>query len=208
VVTRAAPSAAADATLSGLRLSAGTLTPAFAANVTGYTATVGHGVESVTVTPATTDTNATVAYLDENDAVLADADAGTPGQQVALSVGANTIKVRVTATDGLTTRTYTVMVTRAPSTDATLSALGVSAGTLSPAFAASVTGYAATVGNAVESVTVTATRNHDDAMVAYLDENDAVLADADAGTPGQQVALSVGGGRWRCRWGPTPSRCG
>ena len=189
VVTRA-PST--DATLSALSVSAGTLSPAFAASVTGYTATVGNGVESVTVTATRNHDDAAVTYLDENDSVLADADAGTPGQQVALSVGANTIKVRVTAQDQSTTQTYTVVLTRPPSTDATLSALGVSAGTLSPAFTASVTGYTATVGNAVETVTVTATRNHDDAAVAYLDENDSVLADADAGTPGQQVALSVG----------------
>ena len=43
------------------------------------------------------------------------ADAGTAaGQQVVLAVGANVIKVKVTAEDGTTTRTYTVTATRAP----------------------------------------------------------------------------------------------
>ena len=193
VVTRAAPSAAADATLSGLSLSAGTLSPAFAANVTGYTATVGHGVETITVRPATTDTNAAVAYLDENDATLADADTRTTGQQVALSVGANTINVQVTAQDGITRQTYTVVVTRAAAAaDATLSGLSLSAGTLAPAFAANLTGYTATVGHGVEAITVRPATADTNATVAYLDENDATLADADAGTTGQQVALSVG----------------
>ena len=189
VVTR---ESSTDATLSALSVSEGTLSPAFAADVTGYAATVGNDVETVTVTATRNHEDAAVAYLDENDAVLADADAGTPGQQVAVSVGANTVKVQVTAQDQSTTRTYAVAVTRESSTDATLSALSVSAGTLSPAFTAEVTGYAATVGNDVKTVTVTATRNHEDAAVAYLDENDTVLADADAGTPGQQMALSVG----------------
>ena len=49
------------------------------------------------------------------DRTLADADPNTPGHQVALAPGENTIntiKVRVTAEDGATTRTYTLAVTR------------------------------------------------------------------------------------------------
>ena len=43
---------------------------------------------------------------------MADADANTDGHQVALEVGANTIKVQVTAEDTTTLRTYTLVVTR------------------------------------------------------------------------------------------------
>ena len=46
---------------------------------------------------------------------------------------------------------------RAPATDATLSGLALSAGTLAPAFDSAVTGYAATVANAAASITVTPT---------------------------------------------------
>ena len=50
-----------------------------------------------------------------------------------------------------------------PSSDATLSALGLSAGTLKPPFAADTTTYTASVANSAASVTVTATKNHADA---------------------------------------------
>ena len=106
---------AADATLSDLSLSRGTLSPAFDAATTAYTASVVYDVTSITVTPTANDANATVAYFDENDAALADAGSRF-GHQVSLSVGENTIKVKVTAGDGGTTETYTVVVTRGGAT--------------------------------------------------------------------------------------------
>ena len=102
-----------DATLSNLSLSDGTLTPAFASGTTSYTASVGNAVSQITVTPTKSDTDASVEYLDGSDATITDADGMTTGQQVALDVGANTIKVKVTAGDAMTTETYTVTVTRA-----------------------------------------------------------------------------------------------
>ena len=104
--------ASADATLSGLTLSEGRLSPVFPSGTTAYTASVGYTVSRITVTATTTDSGATVTFLDGNDAALADADGVTNGHQVDLEVGANVIKVKVTAEDGDTTRTYTVTVTR------------------------------------------------------------------------------------------------
>ena len=110
-----------DATLSGLVLNDGTndltLTPTFATATTSYAASVGNDIvgndiDRITVAPETTDDSATVAYLDENDAEITDADGNTEGHQVVLDVGANTIKVKVTAADDATTQTYTVVVTR------------------------------------------------------------------------------------------------
>ncbi len=65
------------------------------------------------MTPTKSDTDASVEYLDASDATITDADGMTTGQQVALDVGANTIKVKVTAEDAMTTQTYTVTVNRA-----------------------------------------------------------------------------------------------
>ena len=105
--------AATDATLRGLALSAGTLDPAFAAGTTSYTATVANRVERVTVMPAANDeARARIAYLDERGDPLADADGTTDGFQVDLEVGDTTIEVEVTAEDRVTTRTYTLTVTR------------------------------------------------------------------------------------------------
>ena len=184
----------ADATLSGLSLSAGTLSPVFDAATTAYTASVIFSEEEITVTPEAGDPGATVEYLGASDTALADADTDKDGHQVDLDTGSNTIKVKVTAEDGSTTKTYTVTVTRAAaaSTDATLSGLTLSAGTLDPAFASATTAYAASVGNAEDEVTVTPEVAHAGATVEYLGASDTALADADTGKDGHQVALEVG----------------
>ena len=101
-----------DATLSGLTLSAGTLRPEFDSDTTEYRAAVANSVTQVTVTPTANDAGATVAYLDGSDAALADADDNTAGHQVAAAVGLTTVKVKVTASDGNTVKTYTVVIER------------------------------------------------------------------------------------------------
>ena len=105
-----------DATLSDLSLSHGSITVplnrAFDAVTTQYTASVAYGVSSLTVTPTTNEMNATVGYFDASDTDLDDADANTPNHQVNLERGPNTLRVKVTADDGNTTETYTVVVTR------------------------------------------------------------------------------------------------
>ena len=102
-----------DATLSGLTLSKTSLDPTFDGATTSYTASVLAPVRRITVTPTPTDPDATVAYLDGDDAALDDADANTAGHQVRLAPGENTIKVKVTAEDGTAGEPYTVVVTRA-----------------------------------------------------------------------------------------------
>ena len=123
VVTR--ETAATDAALTGLALknaaddSAVTLSPGFATATKSYTALVANTVLSITVESAKSDSNAAVAYLDFANAARVDADPIKPGFQVALGEGPNTINVQVTAEDGHTTDTYTVVVTRGANTDAT-----------------------------------------------------------------------------------------
>ena len=108
-----------DATLSALALedasddSAITISPAFASGMTSYTASVDNDVDEITIKPAVNESHAMVEYLDSTDTAITDADSGKTGQQVSLSVSANTIKVKVTAEDTTTTNTYTVVVTRA-----------------------------------------------------------------------------------------------
>ena len=73
--------------------------------------------------------------------------------------GTNEIIVTVTAEDGGTTETYTITVTRPGSDfdDATLRALRISPGTLSPTFDPEVIAYTASVANGVRNLTVYAT---------------------------------------------------
>ena len=101
-----------DASLSAVSLSAGRLSPPFASDTTIYTASVGYTVTRLTITATKSDRAAAVAFLDSDDRLLADVDAAD-GQQVDLSsVGDNVVKVRVTAPDAITTKIYTLTVTR------------------------------------------------------------------------------------------------
>ena len=103
---------ATDATLSALSVSGATLSPAFDAATTSYHAVVANSVSQGTITETTSETTATVEYLDDSDATRTDADTMTAGLQVNLSVGSNIVKVKVTAPDTTTTKTYTVNVFR------------------------------------------------------------------------------------------------
>jgi alpha-tubulin suppressor-like RCC1 family protein len=139
-----------DSTLSGLALSAGTLSPAFETGTQSYTASVPNAIADVTVTPTVSDATATVKV---NGTPVA-SGAGTAS--IPLTVGNNNITVAVTAQDGATTSTYTVTVMRI-STTSTLDGLALSSGTLSPTFAAATKTYTACVPNATTSITVTPT---------------------------------------------------
>ncbi|RYE11632.1 MAG: cadherin-like beta sandwich domain-containing protein, partial [Sphingobacteriales bacterium] len=148
VVTRAA---SADASLTALTLSTGTLSPAFASGITNYTATVGNAVTSITLIP--TAANATVKV---NGTSVA---SGSGYVSAGLVVGNNTITIVTTAQDGTTTKTYTLTVTRAASADASLASVSVNVGNLSPAFDPAVFSYTATVSNATTSITFSPAAN-------------------------------------------------
>ena len=153
-----------DATLLALTLSAGSLSPTFASGTTSYTASVANSVTSITVTPTRTQANATITVNGTS------VNSGSASGAISLSVGSNAVNVVVTAQDGVTTSTYTINVTRAVSSVATLSAIGLSSGTLSPTFASGTTSYTASVANSVSSgYTVTPTRTEANATtVQYL----------------------------------------
>ena len=155
-VTRIAPSN--DATLTGLTLSAGTTliqpdgTTGFDVDETSYTASVPRNTVIVMVTPSLPD-GASVSYN------KVDSAPSTEVLDASLEDGANRIIATVTAEDGRTTKTYTITVTRPGSDfdDATLRALRISPGTLSPTFDPEVIAYTASVANGVRNLTVYAT---------------------------------------------------
>ena len=109
--------ASSDATLRALAVNDGTsdltLTPAFAPGTTEYAVSAANDVARVTVAPTVNHAEAEVEYLDGDDNDLDDADTNAAGHQAALLVGANVVKVKVTAEDTTATETYTVTVTRA-----------------------------------------------------------------------------------------------
>ena len=83
----------------------------FASGTTTYTASVANSVTHVKLTPATTDSDATVKV--GKGTSLTAVSSGTASGAIPLSVGSNALKVEVTAEDGTTMQTYTVTVTRA-----------------------------------------------------------------------------------------------
>lgn len=172
--------ASADATLSNIALSQGTLTPAFSAGTSAYTAFVGNAINSITLTPTV---NSATASVKVNGNTVASGSASNP---IALVVGANVITTNVTAQDGTTTKTYTITVTRAASSDANLANLTLSSGTLSPAFGSGVAVYSASVTNATSALTVTPTVNDAGATVTV---NNAVVT---SGTASASIPLTVG----------------
>ncbi len=96
-----------DVVLSGLVVSPGSLVPAFDPNRTDYSASVGLSPVTVTVAP-TNDHNATFEFLDNNDAVLADADNSLAGFQVEFGGRVPAVKIRVVSQDTQATHTYVV----------------------------------------------------------------------------------------------------
>jgi len=139
----------ANASLANLTFNAGSLSPTFASAVLGYNANVANTVNSVTVTPVASDSLATITV--NNTLNVSGAASGF----IPLNVGQNTITVKVTAGNGVATRTYTVTITRAASSNAALASMAVSAGTLSPAFGSGILTYTDSVGNSVSAITVT-----------------------------------------------------
>jgi len=102
----------ANADLNALSVNPGTLAPVFSANVTSYTVNVANQISNITVSATTADTGATVI--------------GT-GVHL-LNTGSNEIHVKVTAEDGSTVKTYTVIAIRQvlTSDDASLGSVLVS----------------------------------------------------------------------------------
>ncbi len=119
-VTRAAGTTqSSDANLSALTASSSTSAGGtfstlgigtFGAATTSYTASVANSVTHVKLTPTVAESNATVKVGKAGS--LATVTSGSASTAIALSVGANAIKVEVTAQNG-TTKDYTVTVTRA-----------------------------------------------------------------------------------------------
>ncbi|HEY8929836.1 MAG TPA: cadherin-like beta sandwich domain-containing protein [Mucilaginibacter sp.] len=142
-----------------------------------YTAAVVNSVSSVTLTPTASDPSNVIKV---NDVIVA---SGTASGSIALNEGDNTITT--TVTDGTTTNTYSIKITRqAPAILASL--------TLNPATSLSqVSGpdfrdYTARVGNSISSVTVTP-KTADPTNIIKV--NDVVVV---SGTASAAIPLVVG----------------
>jgi len=183
-----------DASLSALAVGAGTLAPAFAAATASYSVVAPHGTTTLGLTPTATDANATLTVALNGGTPVAVASGATASVAVPAVGVTSTVIVLVTAQDGTTTRPYAIALTQAPSSDATLAALAVDAGPLTPAFAPGAPSYAATAPYGTATVGVTPTASGAGATITVAQ---------DGGTPtpvasGSAAAVTVpaaGGGR-------------
>lgn len=149
ILTVAGAPLSSDATLAGLSLSAGTLSPSFSAATTRYTARVKNRVSALTITPTKTHAAARVSL---NGTALG---SGTTSLKFPLAVGNNSFSILVTAQNG-TTRTYSLTVTRAPSSDARLTALKIKGIPILPQFKPNTRFYQASPPTFLRSVRVVA----------------------------------------------------
>jgi gliding motility-associated-like protein len=105
---------ATKADLSTLTLSAGTLTPAFDANIFSYAVAVSNKIAEITVTPTLNDPT---AHISVNGVTVA---SGAASAAIPLTPpgGITDIHITTTSADNAITQTYTVAVSRAPSNNA------------------------------------------------------------------------------------------
>jgi len=158
------PLLSADASLSSLSMTGAPLDPAFSpAVIFNYTATVPFGTNSVDVSATTSHSNASFMIN------------GSTNATITLVVGDNTISIVVTAENATTTRTYTIVVTRLASDDASLSSLSVTGVPLNPAFSRLVTSYTATVPLNTTSVDVSATTSDNNASFTINGSTNATI---------------------------------
>ena len=209
-VTRAAAGASSDADLmtvgenSGLAISgtgtgdtvttSPTLSPGFKDDVTSYTTLVSNTTERLTVTaravsgaiPVVT-SNKGAAKVVEDTTTASTANIAT--HPVMLDEGENVITIMVTAADLVTTKRYTLTVTKAAanaSDDAKLSALMVGGESVSVSgfvgvasdAVADPANYLTGVANGVSSIAISATPNHSGAMVAIETGGAVLMANA------------------------------
>lgn len=97
ITAQAPANASTEASLSGLQVSPGTLTPEFSPDVFVYTASVGEDVTKITIDAPAKDEKASVVLSGNED----------------LQPGENRVVCRVVAEDGTTMKEYVITVTRA-----------------------------------------------------------------------------------------------
>ncbi|MGO4110880.1 cadherin-like beta sandwich domain-containing protein [Paenibacillus sp. YAF4_2] len=174
-VIRAPASTVAD--ISNLTLSSGTLSPAFSSGTTIYSAELANNVSSIIVTPTAAESHASIIVQINGGSQMA-VVSGTASQELPLNIGDNTVTILVTAQDDITTKNYTLNVHRR-STNADLSNLSLTAGSLDPLFDSGTTEYEVKVSSATDHLTFKPKLVDPNASISWLngDEDYIELAD-------------------------------
>ena len=140
-----------NANLSDLEVTGETISPSFDKDTLSYTVTVDSDTDKATIVATAEDSRSTVTGTGEKD----------------LNYGSNPFEIKVKAEDG-TEKVYTVTIERELSSDVKLSDLKVDGETI-PGFDPDVPSYTLPdVGNDVESITIDATPENDEATVEVV----------------------------------------
>lgn len=174
-----------DASLSSLNAQGSAIynmVPGFDPGVTSYSfgyTSVGDNTDMPSMTLQVS-TRHRFATLTINGQAATSGEAST----LALAMGDNTITVEVTAEDGVTRQTYTLLVRRNGNyREALLTDLVPSLGRLSPAFSASVTDYVLTVPTNAQTATLTPIAAPSTARLGTIRINHTVTASGSASAP-------------------------
>ena len=142
-----------DATLASLSVTDHTLSPNFVpADETYNIGNVIYGTTQLEINATPTNLTSQVEYIDTTGTSQTSNIISIPN-----TLGANSVKVKVTAADGTTNKTYTINYTVVKSDNAFLSSLTVNNGTLDPTFEKTKLEYTVDVDRTVTSMDITAT---------------------------------------------------
>lgn len=182
-----------DATLSGLTTDSGSLSPAFDPATFAYDTSVPNGTTEATVTPTTSDPDATISITGDFGTFDYSVASGATSPALPLQVGCNKVTIQVTSRDGSVQQHYTLSITRqaAPEADADLSALNPSVGSLSPAFVPGVGYYTTSVDEDVNSVSVTPVAAQAGATI-QVRINDGSFSNVASGATSAPLSLNPG----------------
>ncbi len=140
-----------DATLSQITIDNESLS-AFDAGTLSYDVSLPFGTTEINLGATSTEANANISGVGTID----------------VSSGSATVDVVVTAEDQTTTKTYTINFTVEKNTDATLSAISLNVGVLSPSFDAQTLSYSVSLPEGTEAVQLGATSTDDNATITGL----------------------------------------
>ncbi len=179
------------ADLFALTISTGTLSPTFVGGIINYTVSLPNGTSGITVRPTIAVNGATIR-VNINGGSFSVVNNGANSATLPLNIGANTINIQVTAADGVTVKTYTIVVTRALSNNANLSNITLSTGFLSgPMFSPNTTSYTSIQQNGTTSITFTPTSTDAGATLQYRVNAGTFIA-INNGTASAAIPLSLG----------------
>jgi hypothetical protein len=152
-VSRASAGVSTVSLLNNLRVSQGTLSPAFDPEIFRYTLILPYEIDKIAINAVKTDTNSSISVdtPSMNDIPLI---SGIFSNNIDIPVNFSIIRVEVVAQDNASLSGYEIFVTRLGESESRLSDIYLSSGQLDKPFNKNITQYTVNVKNSINSVSV------------------------------------------------------